>query len=128
MEDADFPEDLCHLIRDVVPTVEAAELLLAMARLSEKSWAPADLAKKIKPSVISIEATKKALHGFVARGLAFEKSPGCFQFSASAALAESVAALQRAYNERPVTLIRMIYEQKDLKIQSFANAFKLKKD
>jgi hypothetical protein len=31
------------------------------------------------------------------------------------------------YNERPVTLVRVIYSPKDDKIRSFADAFRLKK-
>jgi hypothetical protein len=38
-----------------------------------------------------------------------------------------VRTLAQAYNERPVTLIRMIYALRDPKIQSFADAFKLRK-
>jgi hypothetical protein len=35
--------------------------------------------------------------------------------------------LALAYKERPVTLFRVIYALRDLKIQSFADAFKLKR-
>ena len=45
---------------------------------------------------------------------------------ASEILAAHVRTLSQAYNERPVTLIRMIYALRDLKIQSFADAFKLR--
>ena len=37
-----------------------------------------------------------------------------------------VATLAQAYRERPVTLIRVIYALRDHKIQSFADAFRLK--
>jgi hypothetical protein len=35
--------------------------------------------------------------------------------------------LAQAYKERPVTLFRVIYALRDLKIQSFADAFKLRR-
>ena len=38
-----------------------------------------------------------------------------------------VRTLAQAYNERPVTLIRMIYALRDPRIQSFADAFKIRK-
>jgi hypothetical protein len=38
-----------------------------------------------------------------------------------------VATLAQAYEERPVTLIRLIYALRDRKIRSFADAFKLRK-
>jgi hypothetical protein len=44
---------------------------------------------------------------------------------ASAALDFTVRALVKAFEERPVTLIRLVYSRK---LQSFADAFKIKKD
>ena len=38
-----------------------------------------------------------------------------------------VRVLAQAYKERPVTLFRVIYALRDLKIQSFADAFKLRR-
>lgn len=38
-----------------------------------------------------------------------------------------VATLAQAYEQRPVTLIRLIYALRDNKIRSFADAFKLRK-
>ena len=38
-----------------------------------------------------------------------------------------VRKLAQAYEERPVTLIRMIYALRDSTIQSFADAFKFRK-
>jgi hypothetical protein len=41
----------------------------------------------------------------------------------------AIGLLLRAYNERPVTLIRTVYAIADAKkIQAFADAFKIKKD
>jgi hypothetical protein len=42
-------------------------------------------------------------------------------------LDEVVQALTKAYTERPVSLVRMIYILKDKKIQSFAEAFRIRK-
>jgi hypothetical protein len=38
-----------------------------------------------------------------------------------------LATPARLYNERPVTLVRMIYAPKEERIRAFADAFKLKK-
>ena len=42
-------------------------------------------------------------------------------------LAAHVRMLAQAYKERPVTLFRVIYALRDHKIQSFADAFKLRR-
>jgi hypothetical protein len=59
--------------------------------------------------------------------------PGCLTSScvyrpASDALARRVATLAQAWEERPVTLVRLIYALRDHKIRSFAEAFKLRKN
>jgi hypothetical protein len=43
-------------------------------------------------------------------------------------IARHLATLAQAYEERPVTLVRLIYALRDRKIRSFADAFKLRKD
>ena len=43
------------------------------------------------------------------------------------ATAAHVRTLERAWRERPVTLIRMIYALRDTKIRAFADAFRLRK-
>jgi len=47
---------------------------------------------------------------------------------ASGLLAGRVQTLAKAYRERPVTLIRVIYALRDKKIQSFADAFKMRRN
>ena len=43
-------------------------------------------------------------------------------------VARHLATLAQAYEQRPVTLVRLIYALRDKKIRSFADAFKLRKD
>lgn len=129
MIDADFPDELCRFIYDTIPTIETAELLLCLARQPDRQWLPEELVREIRPTVITDAAARKYLATFSARGLVVEKQDNRFQYSpASAGLEGAVRALAKAYNERPVTLIRWIYSLKDKKIQSFADAFKITKD
>jgi hypothetical protein len=83
MEDADFSDDFCRFIQVHVPSVPAAEALIALWR--ERG------------------AAEPGMEGYV-------------------------RTLAQAYEERPVTLIRLIYALRDSKIRSFADAFKLRKD
>ena len=43
-------------------------------------------------------------------------------------VAHHLATLAQAYEQRPVTLVRLIYALRDRKIRSFADAFRLRKD
>ena len=79
VEDTDFSDEFCRFLQAFVPSVEAAEQLIA-----HPERAPADAAGH-------------------------------------------VATLAKAYEERPVTLFRIIYALRDANIRSFADAFKLTK-
>ena len=79
MEDADFSDEFCRFVQAHVPSVEAAERLIATRPFEE------------------------------------------------AALKAHVEMLAQAYEQRPVTLIRLIYALRDRKIRSFADAFRLRK-
>jgi hypothetical protein len=126
MTDADFPEELCLLIKDTIPTIEAAELLVVFSLDPAKQWKAEEIVHKIRPTVIAEAEVRKCLLLFQAHGLVIENQDAGFQYQpVSAALDSTVRALAKAYKERPVTLIRLIYSRN---IQSFADAFKIKKD
>jgi hypothetical protein len=77
---------------------------------------------------VTLSAAKEYLTLFESHGLVQRDHDGFRYHGASPDLQAATDALLQAYNERPVTLIRMIYAVADSKIQSFADAFKLKKD
>jgi len=97
-----------------VPSVDAAEQLLALASDPERWWQRAEL--------------PDYLEEFQAAGLLAAGPDGRFQYRPlDDARAAYVRVLAQAYKERPVTLFRVIYALRDLKIQSFADAFKLRR-
>ena len=100
MEDAQFSDAFCRFVQTHIPTVDAAEALIALFR--------------------SPEARSEAVDEY---GAAF-RAAGLFD---NAELKAHVATLAQAYDERPVTLVRLIYALRDSKIRSFADAFKLRK-
>ena len=100
-----------------MPSVEAAELLLALAG--------EPLQATIKPGDPDAE---RYLELFRARGLlqaGADGAPRCAP--ADTALAAHVEMLRLAYRERPVTLFRMIYALRDPKIRRAADAFRLRR-
>lgn len=129
MEDADFSDDFCRFLQTAVPAVDAAELLLLLRRTPERRWSPAGLAAELQPSVPLSEAeAAKYLEIFKARGLVAAEADGQVAYRPeSETLRMHADMLSLAYRQRPVTLIRMIYALRDTKIQSFADAFKLRK-
>jgi hypothetical protein len=107
MEDADFSDEFCRFVQGSLPSVDAAELLLAAFR---------DPGQALQPG--------KHADGWRAAGLLDE---ALRYRPASAALGAHVEMLAQAWEERPVTLIRLVYALRDGKIRSFADAFKLRK-
>jgi hypothetical protein len=129
MEDADFSDDFCRFLQTTVPAVDAAELLLLLRRAPEAASA-VELAARLRPSVPITEAdAARYLEGFQARGLiATDESRRVRYQPASDQLRMYGDMLALAYKERPVTLIRMIYALRDSRIQTFADAFRLRRD
>jgi hypothetical protein len=126
--DPDFPEALRAFIREHIPDVDAAELLLQLAREPERQYDVPTLLDSLRPSAISDGTARRYLTAFEERGLVASPAPGCYRYSpASEDVSEAVRALMRVYNARPVTMVRMIYALRDEKIRSFADAFRLKK-
>ena len=101
VEDVDFSDEFCRFLQSTLPTVEAAELLLSEYRSPEGARGP--------------------------EWVRFQQAFGAAGLSAQQ-VERHLATLARAYDTRPVTLIRLIYALRDSKIRSFADAFKLRKD
>lgn len=127
MQDADFSDEFCRFIQTAIPTVEAAELLLAVSGQPSAWWDVPELARKVRPAINITEGeAARYVELFHARGLLAIGPDKRFQYRpAGGSLAAQVQTLTQAHGERPVTLIRMIYALRDAKIQSFADAFKL---
>jgi hypothetical protein len=128
MTDPDFPEALRTFIREYIPDVDAAELLLLLARANGRRLELAAVVDELRPTVINAAAARKQLEAFTERGLLARRGEDTYEYQpASADLDALVRALTRVYNERPVTLVRTIYALRDEKIRSFADAFRIKK-
>jgi hypothetical protein len=128
MDSPDFSDALCDLIKATIPALEAAEILLILFGNAETAFTAEQLIHLAQPAVVSEAQATKYLETFRLFGLT-SWSAGRYQYRPSSEdLDQLVQQLARAYNERPVTLVRLIYTFKDAKIRSFADAFKIKKE
>lgn len=122
----DFSPSLLRIIRSCVPTFAAAELLVFLSRHPARRWKSEEISVEIRPTIIPLSAINEYLELFRSSGLV-RAADGDFEYAPAAPdLEEAIGELVLAYNERPVTLIRTIYTIADLKIQSFADSFRLK--
>jgi thioesterase domain-containing protein len=129
MEDAEFSDEFCRFLQEAIPAVDAAELLLLAADRPDAWASAAELVERLRPKAqMTEEEARRYLDVFVARGLLEAGADGRVRYrAASEALAKDMRTLAQAYEERPVTLVRVIYALKDAKIRTFAEAFRLRK-
>ena len=114
MDDAAFSDDFCRFLRAFVPSVGAAELLLELRARGEQGVQP-----RSHPDRLVLES-------LAGQGVAAALADG-FVYRASGEIDACVATLAQAYRERPVTLFRVIYALRDGRVQSFADAFRVRK-
>lgn len=128
-DNADFSDAFCDFLKQSVPTINAAELLLLLQSAGSGLHA-AELAARIEPLASLTEAeVAKHLELFEQRGLVARLDDGSVRYQpGSPILEEHVRTLARLYNQRPVTLIRVIYALRDQKIKTFADAFKIRRE
>ena len=129
MEDSDFSEAFFAIIHTTVPSVSVAELILLISRQPDRWWTVAEVRRELPADVnITESGIGAAMDTLRSRGLVELDSEKRSRYRpASDSLDAHVRTLAQAYNERPVTLIRMIYALRDSRIQSFADAFKFRK-
>jgi hypothetical protein len=128
MPDPDFPDELCRFMQHCTPSVEAVELLLLLARSPDRDWNAAELSQALLPTRLSEATVRDYLTSYLGCELVVKRNGGRYAYSQPPQhMADVVAALEKAYNERPVSLVRLIYALKDQKIRSFADAFKIRK-
>ena len=129
MEDSAFSEAFLGFIHTAISSVSAAEVLLLVHRHPERWWTPVEVRAALPADVNITESSIAAcLDGLRPHGvLEFDAEKRARYRAASDEHDAHVRTLAQAYNERPVTLIRMIYALRDPRIQSFADAFKIRK-
>jgi len=123
----DLPENLLCFLQATVPSFPAAELLVFLTT-HPGPWKPSELTRAAGPMSIAPTEADEYLSLFKSAGLLADQPGGMVFAPSTPELEAAIAALCQAYNERPVTLIRTINALADHKLQSFADAFKLKKD
>jgi hypothetical protein len=126
VEDVDFSDAFCRFVQAHLPSVEAAELLLIAFRSPGVAWQAEEAVQHLPAgAILRKPEAERYLQEFHAAGLLDES----LRYKpASPELQQFVVTLEKAYRERPVTLVRLIYALRDSKIRSFADAFKLRKD
>jgi hypothetical protein len=125
MQDIEFSEEFCRFLQGSIPGVDAAELLLLFRGQPDSAFSAEEAVRKLGPG-IDLKAAERYLDRFESAGLV-ARQDGRYRYRAASDLTPHVETLANAFNHRPVTLVRVIFALRDTSIQSFADAFKLRK-
>lgn len=125
--DPDFTDELCAFLQRCVANVDAAELLLLLAKNPDRSWEIRELQAQLAPSsVVSDADVERCVDALQQCDLVARDPDKRVRYRSSPVRDAHVATLSRLYLARPVTLFRVIYALRDSKLRTFADAFKLR--
>jgi hypothetical protein len=106
--------------------MEQLEVLLLLSSQPEKEWTAEAVFSEIQSSPASVA---QRLQEFCDKGFLIQPSPNFFRYSPkTVALFNTVRTLAAAYKEKRVKVIELIYRKPVDDVQSFADAFKIRKD
>jgi hypothetical protein len=118
--------ELDQFIERYVGSVEQLEILCLLCGHPEKAWSVQEVFRAIQSSESSVAAR---LDKFVADGILALDSQGLYRYGPQKPeISRIVPALAKAYQQRRVAIVEMIYQRPKERLHHFANAFKLRKD
>lgn len=123
-----IPEDVSRFMHDYVETIDQLEILRVLSEVPDREWDIASLAHEVQAEPQRIRAHLAAM---AARGLLSMTVQGpnitCRHGAGTPDLEQMVSRLLQVYRERPVTMIKMVYERAKDPLRAFADAFRFRK-
>jgi hypothetical protein len=119
-----FPAELRQFIAQHIESLAQLEALLLMRHEPTRRWAPAQLARTL---YISDEMARGMFAELERRGFVARDDEAYF-YAASGPLDDLLGELARHYQERRVAVITEIYSNPVKKVQTFADAFRLRRE
>lgn len=112
-----------------LPTMDHIELVAVLRAARTEFFPLSRLAEQVRkpPELVAL-----CLEMLVASGLVAQLSDGTYRYSAPEEADRTAEAILRLYNERPVTLVKVLYERpsgerSSTAVNTFADAFRLRK-
>jgi predicted ArsR family transcriptional regulator len=123
-----IPSDIKEFLFANIDSVDQLEILRLVVGEPQKEHSALSLAQELQIALQTVEAHVNALS---ARGLLTitnQQPLTCKHGPQTKELEAGVQELVKTYLERPVSLIKMVYEKPKEQIKTFADAFRLKKE
>jgi hypothetical protein len=128
MDESAFTVAFCDFVRSCVPNPQAAAVLVFLEGHAGRPWDAGAILNELRSTTwIDRPEIERCLELFVAHDLVTRDGMGGVRFEPRGYLKEThVRTLAQAYQERPVTLVQLIYALRDDNIRSFADAFRIR--
>jgi hypothetical protein len=124
----DFTADVKQFIDQNIESLAQLETLLLLKGDPERIWDAAEIAKAL---YIPPDLAEALLADFARRGFAKAMPPPAVRYSYGATdadLNDLIGRVATAYQDRRVAIISLIYSKPLNKVQTFADAFRLRKE
>lgn len=122
-------DDVRRFLDENVESLEQLEILRVLAEDPGRAWGATELAGAIQAEPATAAKHLTALGG---RGLITLTTAGAEAAGRHGArtpeLGAKVDALLAAYRQRPVTMIKLVYERANERLRAFSDAFRLRKE
>jgi hypothetical protein len=124
----DFPAEIEQFIGQHIESLAQLEMLLLLRTESTRSWSCYDLARQlyITPDVCTGIIADLERRGLVLRDAA-DSSLARYR-SSGASVDQLIDQLAALYQQRRVAVITLIYSKPVKKVQTFADAFRLRRE
>jgi hypothetical protein len=122
----DFPAELKQFIAQHVESLAQLEALLILRQDSQKDWRSPELAQRL---YITPDMCEAILADLDRQGFAKRLPEGGYRYHPSSADFDGMlASLADVYQQRRVAVITEIYSKPVNKVQTFADAFRLRRE
>lgn len=129
MSDSQFSPELLQFIHAFLWSYDAAVILVFLSRDPERTWTVEEVLSAMGMDPGAAGGVRQHVENFGKAGVLELTEEGGFRVVPVSHPSRAVVEeLRMAYDHRPVTLIRAIDSATRSKIQSFADAFKLKRE
>jgi hypothetical protein len=123
-----LPDDVLQFLQSHIDSIEQLELLRVLGENPAREWSDVELGGSVQVAADSLNAHLTALHG---RGMLSRVRLDEHNFwkygPATPDLENKVRRLLEIYGQRPVSMIRLVYQRPASALRVFSDAFRLRK-
>lgn len=126
MSSGPLSSGLERFIRENIHSIEQLEILLLLLKSAGREWSPQEISQHLyrQPESVAARLEELRQRGLVNQGAG---SPPRYSYNSATSQDSNVRALDRAFQERKDTVIRIIFESPKDHLRLFSDAFRIRR-